>query len=158
MKSHGRYLSALLLIGGLVLSALSPRLAAQEKAQPKAEPPYDRELMLKWHFGEFPEGAEDPSTTAVVPVGKMPEPVDMQPPAFPASMREAELEGLVYAKLLIGRDGVPRKGFIMKIEGGNEDMAKAALEAVRKWIFKPALVNGKPVEVWVVVPLKFRLS
>jgi len=33
----------------------------------------------------------------------------------------------------------------------------AAEEAVRKWLFKPALTGGEPVAVWVGVPVKFTL-
>jgi len=33
----------------------------------------------------------------------------------------------------------------------------AAVRAVRKWRFQPALSDGKPVVVWVAVPVKFSL-
>jgi protein TonB len=33
----------------------------------------------------------------------------------------------------------------------------AAVEAVRRWVFTPAIANGKPVKVWVGVPVRFVL-
>ena len=32
----------------------------------------------------------------------------------------------------------------------------AALDAVRSWRFTPAMKDGKAVDVWVVVPIRFR--
>ncbi len=156
MTSHGNSLPILILFAGLLLSTLPSNLAAQDQSQKL--PPIDKELMLKWHFGGLPDDGTVPDPSALTQVDSNPEPKQMQPPSYPESMREQQLEGLVYTKLLIGKDGVPRKGFIVKIEGGNDDMAKTALETVRKWTFKPALLKGEPVEVWIVVPLKFRLS
>jgi TonB family protein len=33
----------------------------------------------------------------------------------------------------------------------------AAEDAVREWVFAPALANGEPVAVWVGIPVKFSL-
>jgi outer membrane biosynthesis protein TonB len=32
-----------------------------------------------------------------------------------------------------------------------------ALDAVWQWSFKPALAKGKPIAVWVAIPVKFTL-
>ena len=32
-----------------------------------------------------------------------------------------------------------------------------AVGAVRQWRFKPAMARGKPVAVWVALPVKFTL-
>ena len=34
----------------------------------------------------------------------------------------------------------------------------AASEAARKWTFTPAMLNGKPVAVWVAIPFHFKLD
>jgi TonB family protein len=34
---------------------------------------------------------------------------------------------------------------------------QSAQDAVRQWVFKPALANNKPVAVWVGVPVRFSL-
>jgi TonB family protein len=34
----------------------------------------------------------------------------------------------------------------------------AAVNAVKQWVFKPALSNNKPVAVWVAVPVRFSLN
>jgi len=33
-----------------------------------------------------------------------------------------------------------------------------ALAAARRWVFTPALSNGKPVAVWTAIPFHFRLN
>jgi protein TonB len=33
----------------------------------------------------------------------------------------------------------------------------AALDAVSRWRFTPALNNGRPVRVWVAIPVRFSL-
>jgi TonB family protein len=36
---------------------------------------------------------------------------------------------------------------------------KAALDAIRQWTFTPAVSKeGKTVEVWVTIPVKFKLA
>ena len=35
---------------------------------------------------------------------------------------------------------------------------EAALAAAQKWVFTPALRQGKPVTVWVSIPFRFRLK
>jgi protein TonB len=145
-------------IAGLLLISLLTAASAQNKESSKPELKADKTLMMKWHFGGLPDEAKDIGPAADVAVESMAEPVSMQPPAFPESMREEKLEGIVYIRLLIGKDGAPRRGFVIKAEGGNDDMMKAAIDAVKGWTFKPAKMKGEAIEVWVVVPLKFRLA
>jgi protein TonB len=33
-----------------------------------------------------------------------------------------------------------------------------SVRAVEKWRFKPAMSNGKPVSVWIAIPVKFSLD
>jgi len=37
------------------------------------------------------------------------------------------------------------------------EFAKAAIEAVKKWRFEPAKLNGQPVAVLISVEMEFRL-
>jgi protein TonB len=37
-------------------------------------------------------------------------------------------------------------------------LASAALEAVRQWVYKPALLNGEPVETATTITLEFQLG
>lgn len=81
-----------------------------------------------------------------------PVPVTRVEPAYPEFAREAQIQGKVTLHVLVGKDGRVKNVKVMKgVTGLNE----AAVEAIKKWVFKPALSNNKPVAVWVEVPMDF---
>ncbi|HID95069.1 MAG TPA: energy transducer TonB [Candidatus Latescibacteria bacterium] len=92
-------------------------------------------------------------------------------PEYPEVARRAGIEGMVILHLLVGKDGRVRKVLVIKAPGEKieiskdpeecEDRAgfiKAAVEAVWQFEFTPALQNGRPVRVWVSLPVKFVLT
>ena len=62
---------------------------------------------------------------------------------------------MVVVRVLVGIDGRVRDAFIVE---GIPMLNKAALEAARQAIFKPALQQHRPVAVWVHVPMEFVLN
>ena len=42
-------------------------------------------------------------------------------------------------------------------EASSPEFAQSAVEAVKKWMFKPAQLNGQPVAVLITVDLSFKL-
>ncbi len=85
-----------------------------------------------------------------------PEPVRRVDPEYPSIAKDAGVEGRVLVRVLVSSTGVvlqavadPRTTVPM--------LEPAALEAARKWLFKPALANGHPVAVWIALPFVFRL-
>ena len=56
---------------------------------------------------------------------------------------------------LVGKDGRVKDTKVVKSVPVLDD---AAVSAVKRWVFKPALSNNKPVAVWVAVPVKFSLN
>ena len=73
-------------------------------------------------------------------------------PPYPEYALEAHVEGRVLVKVLVGVDGLPKD--VIAVSGSNF-LTGTAVEAVRRWRFRPALANGKPVEVWVEIPVLF---
>jgi protein TonB len=64
------------------------------------------------------------------------------------------MEGTVVVRALIAADGhVKDTQAIPSIP----ILDAAAQAAVRKWTFKPAMRDGKPVETWMNIPIKFSL-
>lgn len=98
-----------------------------------------------------------PSEDEFVPVEVTAEMVQQAQPVFPQSARSAQLEGVVWIKSLIGKDGGVKESKVMK-SSGIEAFDKAALDAAPKCIFKPAIQNGKPVAMWVSYKVKFELE
>jgi protein TonB len=41
---------------------------------------------------------------------------------------------------------------------GHQDLDEAAVEAVRRWRFEPARRGNRPMAVWVLIPVTFKLE
>ena len=55
---------------------------------------------------------------------------------------------------------VEANGSIGKVDvlsPGPLGMGEAAVEAVKRWVYRPARVNGQPVAVWKVIRVKYTL-
>lgn len=77
-------------------------------------------------------------------------------PEYPELARKAGLEGKVIVELVVGKDGQVKDARILKSD--NEIFNQAALDAVKQYVFKPAMQNDKPVSVRVLVPIVFTLE
>lgn len=88
------------------------------------------------------------------PVDVPPVPIDSPRPGYPEWAREASIQGTVLLHVLVGTDGRVKRVIVIRgVRGLDEEAAKV----VRRWVFRPALSNGIPVQVWVEVPVAFRL-
>jgi TonB family protein len=89
-------------------------------------------------------------------VDAQPLPIKEVPPKYPAEARNAKIEGTVWIKCLVGKDGKVTKPIVMKSDASVFD--KAAIAAVLQWTFSPAWLKGKPIAVWVAIPFRFKLN
>ncbi len=87
-------------------------------------------------------------------VDELPEAVHRVEPEYPHLAKRAGVSGLVLVQALVDRDGVVRDVRIVK---SIPMLDPAAVRAVRAWTFRPARAKGRPVAVWVAVPVNFRL-
>ncbi|HTK70371.1 MAG TPA: energy transducer TonB [Candidatus Eisenbacteria bacterium] len=97
-------------------------------------------------------GDDLPSEGEFVYYEDEPTPVTAPPPAYPEFARDAGITGKVTLHVLVGKDGRVKN---VKVIKGVTGLDAAAVEAVKKWVFKPALSNNKPIAVWVEVPMDF---
>lgn len=101
------------------------------------------DLLVRAPLGRPPEGQ---------PYDQEPVPITMVAPTYPVFARDAGITGKVVLHVLIGEDGrvqdINVVQSVVVLDG-------AAVDAVRKWVFKPALKNGVPVAAWLEVPLDF---
>jgi len=102
---------------------------------------------------ERPSG-DLPKLGESVYVEELPEAITKVPPQYPDDARRQRIEGTVLLQALVGRDGRIKDTRVVKSIPG---LDAAAQEAVRQWVFKPALAKGDPVAVWVAIPVKFSL-
>jgi len=45
----------------------------------------------------------------------------------------------------------------VKVASGNPQLARAAVDAVKQWKYKPYLLNGEPVEIKTQITVNFKL-
>jgi len=76
-------------------------------------------------------------------------------PHYPRFAREACIEGTVVLRALIHRDGSLSGIRVLRYVPG---VTAAAVEAVRKWKFRPATLEGEPVRTYYNLAVNFRLD
>lgn len=98
----------------------------------------------------------EPGIDEFVPVEKPPQIVKRAVPVYPEMAMRAGLEGTVYVKILVDKDGKPKKAVVIK--STTEIFNDSAVEAAMQFVFTPAVMNNGPVKVWVAIPFKFKLK
>jgi len=85
-----------------------------------------------------------------------PVPVRTVPPKYPDSMRHDGTSGVVTVSCTIDEKGNVQEPKVEK--ASNAIFAEPALEALRKWKFKPAKKAGTAVAIHVSFPIQFTIS
>lgn len=116
--------------------------------------------------GEGTASASDGGTPAGEPTGhgsggqsddRQAEPLDAPPPPYPLSARRRGLEGRV--QLRIGIDANGRVETVdVAASSGSETLDDAAIDAVRRWRFRPERRGGESRAATIVVPIRFQLG
>jgi len=91
-----------------------------------------------------------------VPFEKEPAIVHRIEPVYPDAARTAGIEGSVFAKLWIDKEGKVKDVVILK--SPSELFNPAVVEAAKQWLFTPAVMNSGPVAVWFPVRFTFNLQ
>ena len=89
------------------------------------------------------------ATQAPVPL-----PGQTPPPNYPRRALRRGIEGVVMVRVDVGPDGVPTSVGISRSSSSRE-LDRAAIEAVERWRFRPAMADGRPTVGTVVVPIDF---
>jgi protein TonB len=91
-----------------------------------------------------------------VPYEKGPEPIKQVTPKYPDLATRAGLEGTVWVKIWVDKEGRARRAVVMKSDA--EIFNQPAQEAAMQWVFTPAMMKNGPVSVWVSIPFRFKLQ
>jgi protein TonB len=76
-------------------------------------------------------------------------------PVYPQLAIMARLSGTVHLVGTIGKDGMIEQ---LQVVSGPPMLVQAAVEAVRQWVYRPTMLNNKPVEVIAPIDVIFSLS
>jgi TonB family protein len=77
------------------------------------------------------------------------------PPQYPPLARQARIQGDVVLRFTIGEDGIPTN---VRVYSGHPMLSPSALEAVKRWRFRPYVVDEKPVEADTEITINFKLA
>lgn len=76
-------------------------------------------------------------------------------PQYPAPARALHIEGDVVIKAFIGRAGEIER---VQVVSGHPFLARAAIDAVQQWKYRPYYLNGEPIDVETQITVKFVLN
>ena len=109
------------------------------------------------HGSDEGGGGDDAVSGPLYVTGDMQRPVLLVrvEPQYPEAARLARLGGRVTVRAVIGQDGTIESAEV--VASKNPLFDQAALEAVRRWRYSPALMNGTPVRVYFTVVVDFVL-
>ena len=73
-------------------------------------------------------------------------------PRYPKEAKKKHLEGNVQVRYIVDADGSVKDA---QAVNGNPILGKAAMEAIRQWRYRPALLNGEPAAVNAEIEMRF---
>lgn len=77
-------------------------------------------------------------------------------PTYPAELRKAKVEGMVTLVFLLSERRWVEDA---RVETSSRpEFEKPALEAIRKWRFRPGMKDGQPVSTYLRIPMRFRVT
>jgi TonB family protein len=124
-----------------------------EEIEPEVEMP-ETDII----FG-IPEGPPPDEPTGPIRVGgdvKPPEKIFYPAPQYTEIARKARIQGVVIVEAIIDKSGKVTNVKVLK--GLPMGLDQAAVDAVSRWTFKPATLNGKPVAVIYNLTVNFQLQ
>jgi TonB family protein len=112
-------------------------------------------LVLSYPMQSFAPSLPDPQQIGEVLA--YPELISKVAPQFPARARELRVEADLLFQTVLGADG--RIGDMCVLRSPPPDLGfeRAAVVALRKWRYKPARLNDKPIPFPLTVMVDFRL-
>jgi protein TonB len=78
------------------------------------------------------------------------------PPVYPGDMQRQGIAGIVTVRCTIDEHGDVTEAVVVK--SSSDVFRGPAVEALQKWKFKPATLDGKAVAVKALIPIKFVVS
>ncbi len=80
------------------------------------------------------------------------------PLAYPEPLRQAGIAGRVLVRAVIDTLGRAEPASVVVLQSPNRGFDRPAIDYVRRALFRPARVLGRPVRVLVDVPIEFQIT
>jgi protein TonB len=85
-----------------------------------------------------------------------PELINRVQPVYPEIARKARVQGVVIIEAIIDKQGYVTESRVLR--GLPMGVSEAAVAAIGRWKYKPAMLNGRPVAVYLTVTVTFTLQ
>ena len=135
-----------LCIAAVLTAGLEPARAAGEQARSKQAARKTGGAAAREETLQFDASIE------------MPKVVKQVAPKYPEEARKRGEQGMVLVRVLVRKDCTVGPALIPPGKGATPALDRAALECIRQWTFEPAKKKGKPVAVYVMIPVNFKLD
>ena len=134
-----------------------PQIAAVAVVVPPPAPTAEPERPVPTAVPEPPEPARaavrEGSLVSLQEIDAPPKIATVVKPTYPPLALKARIGGIVVLRVLVSEKGLPLEIQVArKAPAGLDD---AAVAAVRRWTFTPAMKEGVPVRTWLMVPIPF---
>lgn len=140
--------------------AAADQKAAQAAATPApaaAPPPAEKPVSAPVEKPVATAPAPAPVVAAPAPVTSPAQLLKAVPPTYPTDAFRSGREGWVEVEFTITADGSVTNAKVANAQPARV-FNQAALEAVRRWTFKPRMVDGKPAEEQATRRIEFKLG
>ncbi len=135
----------------------TPALPAPAPLPPPGSPiPAGNEAAAVPARGDSPGVVEpdSPEPYAALPFGAEPPVLKTRvEPQYPAAARKAGIGGEVVLQVVVERDGTIGSAFA--VQEAPMGLTAAATDAVRRWVYAPARLDGRPIAVVKTVRVRF---
>jgi TonB family protein len=145
-----------------------PQRVALDAGAPGKLLPYVEAALKQWKFEPARKGGQAVAADfrvaflfyppmAPVPTKETPPRVKYQAePDYPSAMRKSGIRGEVLLAFVVDKDGVVRNPVVVR--SNNPAFNEPAIEAVLKWKFDPATVDGRALSTQMSVPIIFMMD
>jgi TonB family protein len=152
-----------LILRNSVLAASFPAMYEDERKLYESIPPQNVPGAVKTQTTSNANGTAPDSSSAA----PRPKRINVSPgvlqgmaiknaqPAYPSEARAAGVSGVVKVQVLISEEGLVIEATALE---GPEQLREAAIEAARRWIFRPVELAGQAVKVSGVLSFNFALK
>jgi protein TonB len=80
------------------------------------------------------------------------------PPEYPEPARLELVEGSVLLQVVIGRNGTVCEPQVLEVDEPGYGFEEASIEAVSQWRYRPARVDGVPVNLFTTIYVEYTLQ
>jgi TonB family protein len=142
----------------------------EKKVEPATEPPVSNQVQNDPSLTTPADKVEAQPQVPVAPVLNEGDLVELTPdvtkptiinrvePTYPRRAVQKKAEGTVILRILISEKGDPIEINVLRDPGPTTGFKDAAVSAVKKWKFRPAVKEGKRVKVWMTYPIVFKFQ